>query len=121
PTLHRVGVHRTVRCLAGIPPRRSSGDAARVALGARDSIKDTGVGVAADDVPHLFDRFWQVRREDRHRGAGLGLFIVKGLVEAHDGSIWVESTLGKGTAMFFTIPLAPSREQLNAEREPNEL
>jgi signal transduction histidine kinase len=70
-------------------------------------IKDTGVGIAAEDLPHLFDRFWQVKRDDRHRGAGLGLFIVKGLVEAHDGRIWVESELGKGTAVFFTIPLAP--------------
>ena len=85
-------------------------------------IKDTGVGIAAEDLPHLFDRFWQVRsavrREDRHRGAGLGLFIVKGLVEAHDGRIWVESTLGKGTVVSFTIPLAAPREQLHAEQEP---
>ncbi|HEY1307687.1 MAG TPA: ATP-binding protein [Vicinamibacterales bacterium] len=83
-------------------------------------IKDTGVGVAAEHLPFLFDRFWQLRREDRHRGAGLGLFIVKGLVEAHDGLIWVESTPGKGTAVFFTIPLAPPLEPLHAEQEPTE-
>jgi PAS domain S-box-containing protein len=69
-------------------------------------IRDTGVGIDAEDLPHVFDRFWQVRREERRRGAGLGLFIVKGLVEAHDGSVWVESTLGKGTTVFFTIPVA---------------
>jgi PAS domain S-box-containing protein len=83
-------------------------------------IKDTGIGIAAEDLPHLFDRFWQVRRENRHRGAGLGLFITKGLVEAHDGRIWVESTPGKGTAVFFTMPLAPPREQLQAEHEPTD-
>src|SRR5262249_42675961 len=83
-------------------------------------IKDTGVGIAAEDLPHLFDRFWQVRREERDRGAGLGLFIVKGLVEAHDGRIWVESTLGKGTTVFFTIPLASPREQVRADLAPTE-
>jgi PAS domain S-box-containing protein len=83
-------------------------------------IKDTGIGIAAEHLPHLFDRFWQVKSEDRRRGAGLGLFIVKGLVEAHDGRVWVESTPGKGTTVFFTIPLARPRDQLHAEQEPTE-
>ena len=67
------------------------------------SVTDTGAGIAADDLPHLFDRFWQVRKTAR-RGAGLGLAIVKGLVESHGGRVWVESAPGVGTTFQFTIP-----------------
>lgn len=67
------------------------------------SVRDTGAGIPREDLPHLFDRFWQARRADRE-GAGLGLAIVKGVVEAHGGRIWVESTLGEGSCFFFTIP-----------------
>jgi PAS domain S-box-containing protein len=66
-------------------------------------VSDTGRGIGAESLPHVFDRFWQVRREAR-AGAGLGLAIARGIVEAHGGRIWVESTLGKGTIFFFTIP-----------------
>ena len=69
-------------------------------------VTDTGTGIDAEDVPHLFDRFWQARRTER-RGAGLGLAIVKDVVEAHGGRIWVESTPGHGSTFFFTIPIAP--------------
>jgi len=69
----------------------------------RFSVTDTGPGIAADDMPHLFDRYWQARRT-AHLGTGLGLSIAKGLVEAHGGRIWVDSALGCGTAFFFTIP-----------------
>jgi PAS domain S-box-containing protein len=69
-------------------------------------VTDTGAGISAENLPHVFDRFWQARKGER-RGAGLGLAIVKGLVEAHGGRIWVESTLGQGTTFFFTVPTAP--------------
>lgn len=68
-------------------------------------VTDTGSGIAADDLPHLFDRFWQARKAQR-LGAGLGLPIVKGIIEAHRGRIWVESTPGQGSTFFFTIPTA---------------
>jgi signal transduction histidine kinase len=71
-------------------------------------VKDTGAGIASDDLPHLFDRFWQARKAGR-QGIGLGLAIVKGIVEAHGGRIWVESQLGEGSTFFFTLPLADSR------------
>ena len=67
------------------------------------SVSDTGCGLTADEVTHLFDRFWQAKKKDR-RGAGLGLPIVKGIVEAHGGRIWVESTPGRGSTFFFTLP-----------------
>ena len=69
-------------------------------------VKDTGAGIAPEDMAHVFDRFWQARRADR-RGAGLGLPIVKGIVEAHGGRVWVESTPGRGSTFYFTVPPAP--------------
>lgn len=68
-------------------------------------VADTGSGIEAKDLPHLFDRFWQARKA-RRQGAGLGLPIVKGIVEAHGGHVWVESQMGSGST-FFTLPLAP--------------
>lgn len=72
-------------------------------------IADTGAGIPAEHLPHLFDRFWQAGKVG-HRGAGLGLGIVKGIVEAHGGRIWVESTPGQGSTFFFTIPAPPRTE-----------
>jgi signal transduction histidine kinase len=68
-------------------------------------VRDTGSGIAAEHLPHLFDRFWQARRTER-QGAGLGLPIVKGVIEAHGGRVWVESAPGQGTCFFFTVPQA---------------
>jgi signal transduction histidine kinase len=68
-------------------------------------VMDTGQGIAPDDVAHVFDRFWQARRGER-KGAGLGLAITRGIVEAHGGRIWVESAVSRGTTFFFTIPQA---------------
>jgi signal transduction histidine kinase/ActR/RegA family two-component response regulator len=66
-------------------------------------VKDNGPGIAADQLPRLFDRFWQGSKGDR-RGAGLGLTICRAIVEAHGGRIWAESQPGQGTTMFFTLP-----------------
>jgi PAS domain S-box-containing protein len=68
-------------------------------------VRDTGCGIPAENLPHLFDRFWQARGA-RRGGAGLGLAIAKGIVEAHGGRIWVESTLGVGSTFGFSLPLA---------------
>lgn len=72
----------------------------------RFSVADTGPGIPPDHLPHLFDRFWQAER-GRRDGAGLGLAIARGIVEAHGGRIWAESALGAGTAFHFTLPVAP--------------
>lgn len=69
------------------------------------SVEDTGPGISGEDLPHLFDRFWQADRA-AHGGTGLGLAIAKGIVEAHGGHIWAESVLGRGTSFHFTIPYA---------------
>ena len=68
------------------------------------SVADTGVGIAPEDVAHVFDRFWQAKRASR-AGAGLGLSIAKSIVEAHGGRIWVDSTEGSGTTFQFTLPI----------------
>ena len=67
-------------------------------------ISDTGPGIAPEDIAHLFDDFWQARND--HRGVGLGLAIAKGVVEAHGGRIWCDSTLGRGSTFSFTLPRA---------------
>jgi signal transduction histidine kinase len=67
------------------------------------SVADTGRGIASENLPHVFDRFWQATRAG-HQGAGLGLPITKGIVEAHGGRIWVESAPGSGSTFFFAIP-----------------
>src|SRR5690606_38507424 len=68
-------------------------------------VADTGTGIEAESLPHLFDRFWQARKIGR-KGAGLGLPIVKTIVESHGGRVWVESQVGVGSTFFFTLPLA---------------
>ncbi|MFL5386553.1 MAG: ATP-binding protein [Longimicrobiaceae bacterium] len=69
------------------------------------AVADTGVGIAPEHQPHVFDRFRQV--SDDRRGVGLGLPIARGIVEAHGGRIWLESCPGEGTTVHFTLPAMP--------------
>lgn len=73
---------------------------------ARFFVTDTGVGIPNDKLEAIFERFWQLGKNDR-RGLGLGLYISKCLVEAHGGRIWAESELGAGSTFYFTVPTAP--------------
>ncbi len=89
---------------------RYARDTGMVMLAARNkeswveiSVVDRGPGIPADQLPHVFDRFFQASRQ-RRAGAGLGLAIVKGIVEAHGGSIKVHSAIGQGTRFAFTLP-----------------
>jgi signal transduction histidine kinase len=68
-------------------------------------VVDTGPGIPPAQIEHLFDKFWQARQSD-HRGVGLGLAIAKALVEAHGGTMSVESTVGSGSTFCFTLPAA---------------
>ncbi|HUF13513.1 MAG TPA: ATP-binding protein [Longimicrobiales bacterium] len=69
----------------------------------RFRVSDTGPGIPEDQLPQIFGRFWQARRTDR-RGLGLGLAIARGIVEAHGGTIHVDSAPGAGSTFAFTIP-----------------
>jgi signal transduction histidine kinase len=72
------------------------------------SVADTGLGIPPDEIGHVFERFRRVRSGAAQSipGTGLGLTIVKQIVEMHGGKIWVESAVGHGSAFHFTIPLA---------------
>lgn len=93
----------------------------RVVVGARRadaggvlfSVADSGVGIEPEDLPRVFDRFWQARAPGG-RGVGLGLSIAKSLVEAHGGCLRVDSTPGRGSTFWFTIP-APPRGALDRD------
>ena len=69
----------------------------------RFCVRDTGPGIPETELAHIFDRYWQARRV-RSAGSGLGLYIAKGIVEAHGGRIWADSQLGKGAAFTFSLP-----------------
>ena len=68
-------------------------------------VRDTGVGIAAEHLPHIFERFYKVERSRRDRGTGLGLAIVQQIIEAHGGQVAVESREGLGSTFSFTVPL----------------
>jgi signal transduction histidine kinase len=67
------------------------------------TVSDTGPGIAPEDLPFMFDRYWRARAA-HYKGTGLGLPISKGIIDAHEGRIWVDSQLGVGTQFFFTLP-----------------
>jgi signal transduction histidine kinase len=67
------------------------------------SVADNGPGLAKEQIPHIFDRFWQVR-ETAKQGTGLGLAIAKAIVDSHQGQIWVESEVGNGATFFVSLP-----------------
>jgi signal transduction histidine kinase len=86
----------------------------RVELGARGEganvmfwVRDTGSGIPPEQLPRVFERFWQARDRPASEGAGLGLAIAKGIIEAHGGRISIESRLGEGTQVSFTVPRSP--------------
>lgn len=70
------------------------------------SVSDTGQGISSSDLPRIFERFYKVDRSRSGGGTGLGLAIARHTVEAHNGKIWAESTVGKGSTFSFIIPRA---------------
>ncbi len=70
------------------------------------SVRDTGIGIPADILPRIFERYYTRRREANKSGSGLGLAIVRGIVEAHGGHVWVESVVGEGSTFFLVLPAA---------------
>jgi signal transduction histidine kinase len=70
-------------------------------------VTDTGIGIKEKDQPYLFSRFFRISNEPPFdiRGMGLGLFIVRALIETHGGHVWAESKFGKGSTFGFALPL----------------
>ena len=114
PAVVAVDPHRVAQVLANLVGNATkfTPEGGRIRLGARRvdgemlvSVSDTGQGIDAQDLPNIFDRFWQAPRV-RRGGVGLGLRIAKGIVDAHGGRLWAESSPGVGTTFFFTLPLS---------------
>jgi signal transduction histidine kinase len=89
----------------------------------RFGVLDTGPGIAPANLPRVFERFWT--QTPGKKGTGLGLFIAKGIVDAHGGRIWVESGPGQGTSFFFTLPIAETATEpvatVQADHSPQPL
>jgi signal transduction histidine kinase len=85
----------------------------------RFTVSDTGPGISAENLSRIFERFWKDETPGK-KGTGLGLFIAKGIVEAHGGQIWVESEPGRGSRFHFTIPSAKTRSTARASTEAGE-
>jgi len=104
--LERIFVNLLSNALKYSPPAtgveivlRRAGDWLEIA------IRDEGPGISPKDLPHIFDQYYRVGTANAE-GLGLGLYIVKNLVAAHGGNVWVESKPGVGSTFFFTLPLA---------------
>lgn len=81
------------------------------------SIRDTGIGIPPEAIPNLFKKFFRAENAvtSQTEGSGLGLYMAKGIVNAHGGEVRAESELNRGTIMYFTLPTDPS---LLPKREP---
>ena len=82
------------------------------------TIQDTGMGIAPEHLPHIFDRFWRAdqARSQNTGGIGIGLAIAKRLVELQGGTVKVENTLGHGSTFRFSMPLAEYNQERNKKR-----
>ena len=97
-----------------------AGGQVSVGLGMNDQeavirIADTGIGIAAEDQVRLFEKFYRIKRRETGnvQGTGLGLALVKSIIERHGGRVWVESELNKGSTFYIALPL-PDKEDLPA-------
>jgi signal transduction histidine kinase len=98
-----------IRLSAGLNGGQASGPTSGTSSGGmvRFAVSDDGPGIPREQLEHIFERYWQGDRAI-HRGVGLGLYIAKRLIEAHQGQLWCESVVHQGTTFYFTLPLLPS-------------
>jgi two-component system sensor histidine kinase BaeS len=104
--LHQVVTNLLTNALKFTPP----GGEVRLEVGAADgaarmTVTDTGVGIPPEELPHVFERFWRGSQARATAGSGIGLTVVTELVRAHQGSVAVDSTPGRGTRLTVTLPL----------------
>jgi signal transduction histidine kinase len=80
------------------------------------SVRDHGAGIPPEEIPNLFQKFTRISSHSTSEipGTGLGLYIVKGFVQAHGGRVWVDSVLEEGSTFTFTLPVADTREAARA-------
>src|SRR5581483_689410 len=85
---------------------------------AQIQVQDTGQGIAEEDIPHLFQKFYRVDNSLTRSigGTGLGLFIARKILELYNGQIWVESQLGKGSTFFINLPRLSTDQALEMQR-----
>jgi signal transduction histidine kinase len=85
---------------------------------AQVQIKDSGIGIPEEDIPHLFQKFYRVDNSMTRTvgGTGLGLFICKKIVELYSGQIWVESQVGKGSTFFINLPRLSAEQALEKQK-----
>jgi two-component system sensor histidine kinase BaeS len=69
-------------------------------------VSDTGTGIPADELPHIFERFWRGRQASQISGSGIGLAVAAELARAHGGQLTASSQPGRGTEMTLTLPVA---------------
>jgi PAS domain S-box-containing protein len=86
------------------PSGRIEVSATRCGDHVRVSVADSGRGIRPEDLPHVFEAYWS-RDKDDTRGTGLGLYITKRIIEEHGAQIWIESTVGVGTTVHFSLPI----------------
>ncbi len=80
-------------------------------------VSDQGPGIAPEDIPHIFDRFYRAPEMARQtKGAGLGLYLARAIIEAHDGRIWVDTEPGKGVRICFSLPIQGRSDSLEGKR-----
>jgi len=129
-TADRIQIERMLSNLLGNAIKYTpSGGAVKVRLHCQDDrviliVEDTGVGIAPDHLPHIFDRFYRVPSADPEKGLGLGLSFVAWIVKAHGGTVEVESVLQKGTRFVVTLPaeqFAPAADESPALPMPEQV
>jgi two-component system CheB/CheR fusion protein len=84
-------------------------------------IKDKGIGIAEENLPYVFDRFFRgINSSEKFSGLGLGLYISADIIRRHGGKVGVDSSLGNGSTFWFTIPLLRSSEKNNILNDNND-